>query len=728
MSIYSDRVSRRNETEEQRLTDSLNGMMGTLLGKHYSEGLNDCQIVQSAVDEIIRFFHCKVSPDEIPGSVTGFDDILEYKLRPHGIVKRHIKLEPGWHRDAVGPMLARLVEDNRVVALIPGKFGGYVLSDISEGKRVRINAKTEKLIGEDAVCFYASLPQRKLTVADLLTFMLKQLSGIDVAMIFILMGISTLIGMIYPAITRALFGPVLESGMLRGLIAISISLIAYSICKICFSAYHTLIEERIGTKQNVAVEAAVMARILSLPASFFKEMSAGEMSQRSQYVQRLCSTLFNFVTRTGLTAVFSLAYIAQVLHYAPTLVIPALLTTLCSIGLSLWVSFAQMKNTRDKMLLSTKVSGLEYSMLTGIQKIKLVNAERRMFTRWLNTYRKYADKEYNPPLLVKQNATFSLAITLTGTIVMYFIAVKSKVAVADYYAFTSAYAMVTSALLSLSSMVTSIAGIRPTLEMAKLILDVEPENAVGKEFVTELDGNIELSHVSFRYSDDMPMFIDDLSLTVKRGEYLAVVGSTGCGKSTLLRLLLGFETPIRGRIYYDHKDMHSLDLKSLRRRMGVVMQNDKLFNGDILSNITIAAPNATLDDAFDAAEKAAIADDIRSMPMGMFTYISEGQGGISGGQRQRLIIARALIGKPSILFFDEATSALDNLTQKKVSDAIDKLNCTRIVIAHRLSTIRNADRIVYLDHGKIAEEGTYEELIAKNGMFAELVERQRLDI
>ena len=220
----------------------------------------------------------------------------------------------------------------------------------------------------------------------------------------------------------------------------------------------------------------------------------------------------------------------------------------------------------------------------------------------------------------------------------------------------------------------------------------------------------------------------DLNLAIPAGQLTVIVGRSGCGKSTLLRLLLGFETPQKGSIFYDKKDMAKIDPESLRRKIGVVMQDGKLFLGDIYSNIVITAPELTVDEAWEAAEIASIADDIRAMPMGMHTIISEGQGGISGGQRQRMMIARAVAPKPKILMFDEATSALDNITQKKVSEAIDSLQCTRIVIAHRLSTIQHADRIIYLDGGKIVEDGTYEELIAKNGRFARLVERQRLDI
>ena len=262
--------------------------------------------------------------------------------------------------------------------------------------------------------------------------------------------------------------------------------------------------------------------------------------------------------------------------------------------------------------------------------------------------------------------------------------------------------------------------------MAKPIMEAEPEMAEGKEIITSLQGSIELNNVTFRYKEDMPNVLENFSLKIKPGEYLGIVGTTGCGKSTLLRLLLGFEMPERGAIFFDQKDTSRVDLKSLRRQMGVVLQEGKLFAGDIYSNIVISAPQLTVKDAWKAAEMAAIADDIRQMPMGMHTMISEGQGGISGGQKQRIMIARAIAPRPSILLFDEATSALDNITQRQVSDAIDSLNCTRIVIAHRLSTIRHCDRIIVLDKGKIVESGTYEELIDNKGFFAELVARQRI--
>ena len=294
-------------------------------------------------------------------------------------------------------------------------------------------------------------------------------------------------------------------------------------------------------------------------------------------------------------------------------------------------------------------------------------------------------------------------------------------------AFTTSFGVLSSAFAGLGEMVGLVSTIKPLFEMARPILVSEVESPQGKAIVESVHGNIRLENVSFQYTENGPKILDDLSIDIKEGEYIAIVGKTGCGKSTFVRMLLGFEKPSSGNVYFDDININDVDLSSLRRHIGTVMQNGTLFHADILSNIIISAPDLTEKDAWEAARIADIADDIAEMPMKMKTVISEGQGGISGGQKQRIMIARAIVHKPKILIFDEATSALDNKTQKSISDSITKLNCTRIVIAHRLSTIQHADRILMLEGGKVIESGDYETLIAKKGRFAELVERQRLD-
>ena len=396
---------------------------------------------------------------------------------------------------------------------------------------------------------------------------------------------------------------------------------------------------------DAQTEAASFARLLTLPTSFFKQYSSGDLGSRISNVTMLAQMIASVLLGSGLTALFSLIYVAQIAVFAPVLALPAL------------VSFVGM----------------------------------------------------------------------VGTIVIFYLAGSSHVAMADYMAFSVAYGQVNGAIMGFAGTASTMAQIKPMLNSVAPIMEAVPEVSEERPNVDSLTGSIDVSGVSFRYGENMPYIVKDLSFRIRPGEYVALVGRSGCGKSTIMRLLLGFETPERGTIFYGPHETSKVDLRSLRRHIGVVMQDGKLFMGDVANNITISNPTATIDDAWEAAELAGIADDIRRMPMGMQTLVTEGGGGVSGGQRQRLMIARAICGKKKILMFDEATSALDNRTQKHVSDSLDSLNCTRLVIAHRLSTVRHRDRILVVDGGSIVEEGTYDELLAQGGVFAELVSRQRLD-
>ena len=665
---------------------------------------------------------------EIPDNVKGLDEQLEFCLRPHGLMYRSVKLEQGWYKDAFGPMLAYRKEDGMAVALLPKRFVGYWYVDPVTGKKTDLNRKTAEIFEPDAICFYRPLPLKKLGIADLIKYLAECLSSGDILSIVVLTFVATLVGMLMTNANKALTGFVLQSKNLSLLLGTAAFTLSVIVSTQLLDGVRALMMNRLEIKTSLSVEAAMMMRVMNLPANFFRKYASGELSSRYDAVNQLCSLLLGNIFSTGLGAIFSLMYITQIFRYAPALVAPALLIVLVSIAVSILSSLTQIKVSRQVMEKGSKENGLSFALITGIQKIKLAGAEKRAFARWARQYADAVELSYNPPLLIKANTAITSGISLAGTIVLYYLAVKTRVNPSEYIAFNTAFGAVTAAFASLTGVALSVAQIKPILEMAQPILETEPESAENKTMVTKLSGNIELSNVYFRYNQNMPYVVNGMSLKIRAGEYIAIVGSTGCGKSTLVRLMLGFETPEKGAVYYDGKDLSGLDLRSLRRRIGTVTQDGSLFQGDIYSNIVISAPQLTLDDAWAAAELAGIADDIRAMPMGMQTMISEGQGGISGGQKQRLMIARAVAPKPKILIFDEATSALDNRTQKQVSEALDALKCTRIVIAHRLSTIKNCDRILVLDKGQILEDGTYDELIAKNGFFAELVERQRLDV
>ena len=726
MGWFDEQIRLRKKNDDSVFEEAFVGMADAVLGSKMSSAFtSDEAKAQGAIEEILKFY--KVKQREVPDSVKGLNDRLEYLLRPHGIMRRNINLEKGWYKDSIGAVLGTRKDDGSIVAFIPKGLSGYVYFDAPTGKWVKLSKKTEALFEDEGICFYKPFPLTKLTVRTLMRYILNTLSTADFVLVILATLAVSLIGLLSPKLNNLLMGTIVESESMRLLFGITIFMVCVTISSLLIRAVKTLIMTRINTKMDLSVQAATMMRVLSLPADFFKQYSAGELSSRAQYIQSLCSMLISTVLNTGLTSIFSLIYVSQIFEYAPALVVPSLLIIFTTILFSLITTFYQMKYSKKQMEIAAEESGMSYALITGVQKIKLSGAEKRAYARWSKLYAKQVELTYNPPMFLRANGAFSSIISLTGALVMYFMSVQSGVSVADYYAFNTAYGMVSGAFMSLAGIATTIAQFKPILEMAKPIMDAVPEVSEGKLVIDRLSGGIELNNVSFRYNENMPLVVDNLSLKIRPGQYVAIVGATGCGKSTLMRIMLGFEKPGKGAVYYDGKDLSGIDLKSLRRKIGVVMQNGKLFQGDIFSNITISAPQLSMDEAWEAAEMAGIAEDIRRMPMGMHTIISEGSGGVSGGQRQRLMIARAIAPKPKILMFDEATSALDNLTQKIVSDSLDKLKCTRIVIAHRLSTIRQCDRIIYLEKGQIVEDGTYDELIAKNGKFAELVERQRVD-
>lgn len=724
---FDEQIKERMKADNEVFEDSFIKAAGIIMGKKLSAAMNDQrQAATDAIGEILKCFHVK--PREVPDSMTDMNDTLEYLLRPHGIMRRNITLEKGWYKDASGPMIGTRTDDGSVVALIPTGMTKYSFFDTKSGKRVFLNKKTEKLIDKEAIAFYKPFPSTKIGIPGLLRYIVENLRPADIALVVIGTIAVTLIGLLTPKLNEMLFSDVIASGSIKALVAIAVFIVCVSLSSLMLGTVKDLLMTRLTTRLSLSVEAATMMRILSLPANFFKDYSSGELANRSQYINELVKQLLNMILTTGLTSVFSLVYITQIFAYAPSLVAPALIVIIGTVVIAAVSAVLQIRVSMKQMELASKESGMSYALISGIQKIKLSGAEKRSFARWGDMYSKGAKLLYDPPMLLKVNTVLTTAISLIGTIVIYFAAVNNGVSVAEYYAFNTAYGMVSGAFISLAGIALSAAQIKPILEMAKPILEAQPEVAEEKQVVERLMGGIELNNITFSYNENMPNVLDGVSLKISPGQYVAIVGKTGCGKSTLMRIMLGFEKPQRGAVYYDGKDLERIDLKSLRRNIGTVMQAGKLFTGDIYSNIVITNPRLTLDDAWEAAEMAGFADDIRSMPMGMFTLISEGQGGISGGQRQRLLIARAIAPKPRILMFDEATSALDNITQKTVSDSLEKLKCTRIVIAHRLSTIKQCDRIIVLDKGHIVEDGTYDELIENNGFFAELVERQRVEV
>lgn len=703
MGWFDEQLRERIRADENAFSNAFMEIAEPLTGKHITEG------AKSALREIAEYYGEKISDEDI--------------LKSSYIMHRTVMLKKGWYKDACGLYLGT-TKDGNYVALIPRR-DGYYYKDYETGKTVKINSRTENNINSEAECFYRPFPARKLTVRDLFSFTMKSISLYDIWYIVLVTFLMTLTAMIPPFMMRIIYSHIVEADGIQPLASIIIFMISAGISVIIFQGVRDLIVSRIQNKTDISVGAAVMMRLINLPVEFFGNYSSGDLARRANGVNMLCRSSMSILFSVILTALMSLIYLIEIFNFSPLLVTPALCVMMSMMLISLITAKVQSDILEKSMAIQAREQGMIYAFINGISKIKLAGAERRAFAQWASVYKDDAELTYNPPLIVKLNSVFQPAISLTGMLIIYFRAYEAGISVENYMAFTAVYAVMSGAFTALCTSVMSMAIIRPTIELIRPILESEPENSSG-DMSLKLRGGIEVSNLSFRYSQKTPFVLNNISFKIRPGEYVAIVGRSGCGKSTLMRLLLGFEKPENGVIYYDGNDIKTLNLKALRSNMGCVMQNSKLFPGSIFSNITITAPELDESEAWKSAEAAGIAEDIRKMPMQMNTMISEGSGTLSGGQVQRIIIARAIAPKPKILLFDEATSALDNITQKIVADSLDHLKCTRIVIAHRLSTVKNCTRIIVIEGGTIAEEGTYEELMKRKGLFASLVERQRL--
>ena len=724
MGWFEKQVEQRKKLDAKTFEDSFKSLAGIRVKNQ--KNLSDSEIRENfAISQILSYFHHQMM--DIPTGITKFKDKLNYVLGHFSIEYHKVALTDEYVNEYSSPLLIYTLVEEIPIILFPTKNNQYYYIHYGTGKKVYIDATMIHGLEIDAISFYRPIPSKGISIKEYAKYIGKSIRPLDIILLVVFAAVASGVGLLLPWLTRQLTGDVVNSGSILMFITISIYVVAAATGLLLVKAVQSYFNSRIMMKITKSVQEATMMKVLNLPAAFFKKYNTGELSARFASVNTLANMILNGVFMSLISMVMSLAYLFQLIGFAPVLVPVVAIILAATSAFSIFVSLVQKKYTKKSLELGSKESGLTYEMINGIQKIRLSGSEKRVFAKWANAYSKSAQVRYHPPVILRISTAISLLITLLGNIAIYFVAAKNNIDVGSYMAFVTGYGTLSAAFASVTSMVSVITSIKPTYDMARPILEAETENSQNKLVLEKIKGNVKFENVSFKYIDNGPLILNDLSLEIKEGEYVAIVGQTGCGKSTLIRVLLGFEEPLSGRVLVDGHDVKEVDPSSLRRKIGTVMQNGTLFHADILSNIIISNPSLGVDDAWAAAEIANIADDIREMPMGMKTVISEGQGGISGGQKQRIMIASAIVHHPKILIFDEATSALDNRTQKSITESIDRLKCTRIVIAHRLSTIKSADRIIMLEGGKIIEEGNYEALIAKKGKFAELVDRQRLD-
>jgi NHLM bacteriocin system ABC transporter ATP-binding protein len=720
MSIFSSQIDKRRKYDSSSLSHEI--IEGAArMGLHYSDPIP--QTDHLSVRQVLRalqIFDYELENDDIVPLEQQFSNILH----THGIMKRMVQLNDGWWKETSGPLLGR-TQSGHLVALLPKWTGRSYYYINAEGIRQKVTRqRMEYDLEPEAYAFTKSLPLHRLTKREVVAFILASANNHSLIYMCLAALVVVLLGMIVPMANKFVFDTVIPAGNPAALAPIAGLMTGAAVAVLLFSFIRNLYILRVENILEMNLHNAVMARLFLLPARFFHSHSSGELTSKMNNLTQLCQQVNESVVGALLGGALSIVYFIQVGIYGGRLLAPAAVLYVLQALMVVLYFRTVVRLNQQFISKNDTLNGMECNLFAGIQKIKLTGSETRAYTQWLNRYTNTTHIIYNPRFLLRLFPSLLALMSVVNLLVIYFFTRRFSIETSNFIAFTSAFGMLTAALSEIIRQIPEMAKIGPQLDSIMAIAETETEISGPSAAISSLSGSIKISHLSFRYQEDMPLVIDDLSLNIKDGEYVGIAGASGCGKSTLLRLLLGFETPLRGNISYDHYDLAKADKSELRRRIGSCLQNGRLFTGDIFHNITITAPWATHDDAWEALRMACMYDEVKALPMGLHTVITEDGGGFSGGQKQRLLIARALIGRPSILFFDEATSALDNISQKQVSDNLDRLHCTRLVIAHRLSTIRHCDRIIVLDKGKIAEEGTFEELMARKGLFYEMSLRQ----
>lgn len=643
---------------------------------------------------------------------------------------RQVALKGAWWTGDQGPMLAIVAETNSPVALLPRGPRRYECAEPATGERTPVTEALAASLQPLAYSFYRPLPPGSVGARDLLRFGARGLAP-DFRMLAAMGAITGLLGAITPYLTGRMVDDAIPQGDRSLLVQLGLAMFLTALANAAFGITQRLTVVRIESRLDYVLASAVWDRLLDLPSGFFRQYGAGDMAERAAGISAMRGVISGAGVSGVLGAISSLAYLALMLTYDVMLTAVAVLISLVLVGFTTIGNYWQLRYQRDEIGQRGAIMSLVLQLIAGVSKVRVCAAENHAFKVWAQQFARQKRIGFSIGQVQNTVGTFASAFSVLSSMGIFaaFYSVRTASAgspvftTGAFIAFTGAFGAFVGALMALSDSSLTLLQTVPTFERLKPILETPPESDETKAAPGPLRGEIGVSHLNFRYHADGPWILRDVSFSVKPGEFVAFVGASGCGKSTLLRLLLGFERPQAGTVLYDGQDLSSLDIRAVRQQLGVVLQESRVLPTDIYRNI-VGSTARTIDDAWEAAAMAGFADDIKQMPMGMHTVVSEGGGTFSGGQRQRLLIARALVSKPRIIFFDEATSALDNRAQSIVTQSLDQLAVTRIVIAHRLSTIVNADRIFYFEGGQVREEGTYSELMARDGAFAALARRQ----
>ena len=658
----------------------------------------------------------------------GEDFSVQDIARLSHFVVRKVTLENDWYKHDSGAFLGFDKDNGAPLLFVPKNGSKYIMYDLALGIDKIIDSKWDANISPEVYVVYQHMPASSLKLGDVLKFGIKRIKTSDIVLFFLMYIITTLIGLLLPFLHEKLFDDLIPLGRMDAIYQIGVVMFACMIANIFFGIVQGLTNFRAIKTLEYNIVSATYDRVFRLPQKFIDSFGTSEFVSRINSV----SQVFSQIVTSGVTAtvgfILSLFYLWKMFSECKPLAFRGLIIAVISGVLLFFIGYLRIPKEREKLELATKANNTLYQAIYGILKVKVSGLENSMLYKFQKYNTKSMEADIKSTTINNIGNVLSTIFTMFGTGFIYYTVVKKKqeLTIGEYTAFNSAYGMFTSSVTQLVSFFLTQAQLIPVMERIKPIFAQEAEITDSASMTTRLQGNIEVKHLEFAYDDDSQTVLKDINFTVNPGEFIGIVGPSGCGKSTLLKCLLGFENATKGKIFFDNRDIDTLDKCEMRRQMGIVLQDGKLVVGNIFTNITMAAPDMSVEQAEEILKEVGLYDEVKQMPMGIFTAISDGGGMISGGQQQRVLIARALANNPSMVLFDEATSALDNITQQKVCETLEKRNITRIMVAHRLSTVKNCDRIIVMDKGEIVEIGNYDELMGNKGLFYELCLRQEV--
>ncbi|MEU6762770.1 NHLP bacteriocin export ABC transporter permease/ATPase subunit [Streptomyces sp. NPDC046853] len=658
------------------------------------------------------------------GAVSDRIDPVEQVAVASRIRTRAVRLDGRWWRENTGPLVGHRAASGQPVALL-WRRGRYESVHPTSGRRMRIDESNADEFEPQGIMFYRPLPERTLTPWRLFLFGLRG-TGTDVRNLAIAGLVTVAIGALVPIATGQVLGVFVPNGEKSLIVQVSLAVMITSIVSAAFMLLQNLTILRMEGRMESTLQPAVWDRLLRLPTRFFASRSTGELASAAMGVsaiRRVLSGIGPVALQSGTIGAMNLVLL---LLYSVPLALAALGMLVVIAAVFLTLGLWELRWQRRLVELSNKLNNQAFQTLRGLPKLRVAGAESFAYAAWAGEFARSRELQQRAGRIKNVTTVLNSVYLPLCTLVMFILLAgpaRGSLTAGEFLTFSTAVTMLLTSVTQLTGALISAAAVLPMFEQIKPVLDEEPEVRGASTQPGELQGEIEARGLSFRYADDGPLVLDDVSLSIRPGEFVAVVGPSGCGKSTLLRLLIGFDKPVSGNVLYDGQDLSALDQAAVRRQCGVVLQNAQPLTGSILDCIC-GAETFTQEEAWEAAAMAGLAEDIKRMPMGLHTMISGG-GAVSGGQRQRLMIAQALIRRPRVLFFDEATSALDNETQRTVIDSTRALNATRVVIAHRLSTVLDADRVIVMSEGRVVQQGPPAQLLADTGgRLHELVRRQ----